>query len=146
MIRYFRLWLFERELDRYQRHIRRARFHMTLRERADEDIKLWIEERERRDQEASRKEGVMDFDNRVFCWIVMVVALLIIAMLLWPRQTLAGYTCADVNRAAAHAGTSDLVGLERAARDYGIKITPALRRLARNCLKGEVRFAKRSFR
>lgn len=99
----------------------------------------------RRDEQEP-KEGVMDFDNRVFCWVVMVVALLIIAMLLWPRPTLAGYTCNDVNRAAAHAGTSDLAGLERAARDYGIKVTPALRRLARNCLKGEARFAKRKFR
>lgn len=89
---------------------------------------------------------MMDFDNKVFCWVTMVVALLIIAMLLWPRQTLAGYTCADVNRAVALAGTSDPAALEQAARAAGYKVTPAMRRIARNCLKGEARFAKRSFR
>lgn len=89
---------------------------------------------------------MMDFDNKVFCWITLVVAMVIIAAILWPTRAPAGYTCNDVNRAAAHAGTSDLAGLERAARDYGIKVTPALRRLARNCLKGEARFAKRTFR
>lgn len=76
----------------------------------------------------------MEFDNKVFCWITMVVALCIIAAILWPTRAPAAYTCADVDRAVALAGTSDPAALERAVRGAGITVTPALRRLARNCL------------
>lgn len=89
----------------------------------------------------------MEFDNKVFCWIVFALATFFVVVLLWPtRAPAAGYTCWHVYKGVEITGTRDPAALERAAQGYGIRFTPALRRLVKNCLKGEARFAKRSFR
>lgn len=69
------------------------------------------------------------------CWLAVVGSLI--------AQPAQAYTCAHVSKGVELAGTTDLVGLEKAARDYGIKLTPALRRLVKNCLKQQTKWPRR---